>query len=202
MREPVTNQNQRRAGMFFLAPRDIPNIISILRLAAVVPILYLMMEDAFGWALLLFAVAGISDGIDGWLAKRYQWQTPLGGLLDPVADKVLLVCSFLVLGALDLLPIWLVAAAVLRDLIILGGALLYHYGIEAVEGQPLISSKLNTVVQILLVVAVITDAGPLPLPDLLIDLLIWACLLTVLASGIQYVWTWGRRAWDHGWGHD
>jgi cardiolipin synthase len=188
--------------MFFLEPRDIPNIISILRLAAVVPILYLLMEHAFGWALLLFAVAGISDGIDGWLAKRYQWQTPLGGLLDPVADKVLLVCSFLVLGALDLLPIWLVAAAVLRDLIILAGALLYHYGIEAVEGQPLISSKLNTVVQILLVVAVITDAGPLPLPDLLIELLIWACLLTVLASGSQYVWIWGRLAWEHGWGHD
>jgi cardiolipin synthase len=186
--------------MFPLEPRDIPNIISILRLAAVAPIVYLLMDHAFGWALLLFAVAGISDGVDGWLAKRYQWQTPLGGLLDPIADKILLVCAFLVLGALDLIPIWLVAAAVLRDLIILSGALLYHYGIEAVEAEPLVSSKLNTVVQILLVVAVITNAGPLPLPDVLIDLLIWSCLLTVLASGSQYVWIWGRRAWGHGWG--
>lgn len=188
--------------MFVLKPRHIPNIISVLRLAAVVPILYLMMDHAFGWALLLFALAGISDGIDGWLAKRYDWQTPLGGLLDPIADKILLVCSLLVLGALDLIPIWLVAAAILRDLIILGGALLYHYGIESVEAEPLVSSKLNTVVQILLVVAVIAAAGPLPLPQALIELLVWLCLLTVVVSGSQYVWIWGRRAWRHGWGRD
>jgi cardiolipin synthase len=188
--------------MFSIRPRHIPNIISILRLAAVVPILYLLMDHAFGWALLLFALAGISDGIDGWLAKRYQWQSALGGLLDPIADKILLVCSFLVLGALDLIPIWLVAAAVLRDLIILSGGLLYHYGIEAVEAEPLVMSKLNTVVQILLVVSVIANAGPLPLPEPVIQGLVWLCLLTVLVSGSQYVWIWGRRAWRHGWGRD
>lgn len=188
--------------MFSLKPRHIPNMISILRLATVVPILYLLMDHAFGWGLTLFVLAGISDGIDGWLAKRYDWQSPLGGLLDPVADKILLVCSFLVLGALDLIPIWLVAAAVLRDLIILGGALLYNFGIEAVEAEPLVTSKLNTVVQILLVVAVIANAGPLPLPGPVLELLVWGCLLTVLVSGSQYVWIWGRRARSLGWGPD
>ncbi len=178
---------------------DLPNLISVLRLVAVVPVVYLLMRHAFGWALLLFALAGLSDGVDGFLAKRYGWQTPLGALLDPLADKVLLVSCFLVLGALDLLPIWLVLAVVFRDLVIVSGALLYHFRVEDVQAAPTWASKLNTVVQIALVVAAITNAGPLPLPPWLVGGLIWFCLATVVVSGTQYVWVWGQRAREHGW---
>ena len=153
--------------------RDIPNIISLARLLVVIPVVFLLLEHAFGWALVLFALAGVSDGLDGYLAKRFGWRSRLGGILDPLADKVLLVACFLVLGTLSLIPVWLVVAAVFRDLLITGGALLYNYRIEELEAAPIAASKINTVLQILLVVLVMADAGPLPLPDWLIATLVW-----------------------------
>jgi cardiolipin synthase len=177
-----------------LQPSDIPNIISVLRLIAVLPVVWLLLEGAFGWALVLFAVAGISDGVDGFLAKHYGWQSRLGGMLDPLADKILLVACFLVLGSMGLLPVWLVLAAVCRDLVIVAGALLYHFQVAEVEAAPTFMSKTNTVLQLVLLVLVITDAGPLPLPDALIEALVWFCLVTIVASGAQYVWVWGRKA--------
>ena len=111
-----------------------------------------------------------------------------------MADKVLLVACFLVLGTLSLIPIWLVVAAVFRDLLITGGALLYNFRIEELEATPIAASKVNTVLQILLVVLVMANAGPLPLPDWVIATLVWACLGSVVVSGAQYVWIWGRKA--------
>lgn len=183
----------------FLRLRDLPNIISFLRLLAVMPVVLLLLEGEFGWALLLFAIAGLSDGLDGFLAKHYHWQSQLGGILDPLADKTLLVACFLVLGALKLIPIWLVVAAISRDLVIVGGATLYHFRVEELEAAPILVSKLNTVLQIGLVVAVIANAGPLPLPAGLLAFLTWICLVTVIISGIQYVWTWSRKAAAKGW---
>ena len=179
--------------------KDIPNIISGLRLIAVIPVVWLLLEQEFGWALVLFAVAGVSDGVDGYLAKRYGWQTPLGGMLDPLADKILLVSCMLVLGSMGLIPVWLVLAAVFRDLVIVGGALLYHFRVANVEAAPTLASKLNTVLQLVLVVLVILDAGVYPLPKALIEVLIWSCLGTVVVSGIQYVWVWSRKARVQGW---
>ncbi len=174
--------------------RDIPNIISIMRVLLSIPVMYFLLQKSYGSALILFAVAGFSDGLDGFLAKRYGWQSRLGGLLDPLADKVLLMSSFLVLGATGLIPIWLVLAAIARDLIIVGGALYYNFMVEEVQPAPSLISKLNTLLQILLVLAVVTDAGPLPLPDLLIDSLLWSLLATVVISGGHYVFVWSRKA--------
>ncbi len=182
--------------------RDLPNIISVLRLLAVMPVVYLLLEREFGWALLLFAAAGVSDGVDGFLAKHYGWQSQLGGILDPLADKTLLVACFLVLGAMSLIPVWLVLAVVFRDLLIVGGALLYNYRVEEVEAAPILVSKLNTVLQIVLLVLVITDSGPMRVPDGVIEILTWACLVTVLISGTQYVWIWSRKAVEKGWKED
>jgi cardiolipin synthase len=178
--------------------RDIPNIISLLRLLAVIPVVYLLLEHQYGSALVLFAVAGISDGLDGYLAKRYGWRSRLGGILDPLADKVLLVACFLVLGTLSLIPAWLVVAAVFRDLLITSGALLYNYRVEELEASPIVASKVNTVLQILLVVLTIADAGPLPLPAGVMTALVWACLASILVSGAQYVWIWGHKARSKG----
>jgi cardiolipin synthase len=179
--------------------RDLPNIISALRLIAVVPVVWLLLEHEFGWALALFAAAGVSDGVDGYLAKRFGWQSQLGGMLDPLADKILLVSCFLVLGSMGLIPVWLVLAAVFRDLVIVSGALAYHFRVAEVKAAPTLVSKLNTVLQLVLVVLVILDAGVFPLPRPLIVALVWACLATVVVSGVQYVWVWSRKARVQGW---
>ena len=179
---------------FRVQARHLPNIISGLRLIAVVPILYLLVHERFGWALVLFAATGASDGVDGWLARHYGWRSRLGGLLDPIADKVLLVACFLVLGVMGELPLWLALAVIFRDIVILTGGVLYHSLIEDVQPAPTLISKLNTLVQIVLLVAVIADAGPLPLPERLIETLIWSCLATTVASGALYVLVWGQMA--------
>jgi len=182
-----------------LGPSDLPNIISLARLLAVPPVIILLLAQEFGWALLVFAAAGLSDGLDGLLAKRYGWQSRLGGMLDPLADKVLLVACFVTLGAMALLPLWLVVLAVLRDLFIVTGALLYNFRIEELEAAPTRISKLNTLLQILLVVLTVADAGPAPLPEWIIRSLILACLATMVASGVQYGWIWSRKAARKGW---
>ncbi|MEJ2467451.1 MAG: CDP-alcohol phosphatidyltransferase family protein [Candidatus Thiodiazotropha sp.] len=180
--------------------RDIPNLISFLRILLTLPIVWLLFEREFSYALMLFALAGFSDGLDGFLAKHYHWQSHLGGLLDPLADKALLMSSFLVLGGLWLIPFWLVILVIFRDLTIMGGALYYHFSIEEVDAAPTLISKLNTLMQIVLVLVVVTDAGPFPLPDLLVQGLIWATGLTTLVSGGVYVWVWTRKARSKGWG--
>jgi cardiolipin synthase len=177
-----------------LEPRDIPNVISLVRLIAVVPVTALLLLGEYGWALVLFGLSGVSDGIDGWLARVYRWQSRLGGILDPIADKALVVACFLVLGVKGLVPLWLALAVVSRDLVILTGGMLYQYLIEDVQPAPTRISKLNTVVQIALVVMVIADAGPFPLPRPLLDAMIWTCLATTVASGVLYVLIWGSMA--------
>jgi cardiolipin synthase len=174
--------------------RDIPNIISALRILLTIPVMYFLLQRDYSLALMLFLVAGFSDGLDGFLAKHFGWQSRLGGLLDPLADKALLMTSFLVLGATGLIPIWLVVVALCRDLVIVGGALYYNFMVEEVQPAPSLVSKLNTVLQILLVILVTTDAGPFPLPRELLSTLQWLLLVTVLVSGGQYVYIWSRKA--------
>ncbi|MCU7827976.1 MAG: CDP-alcohol phosphatidyltransferase family protein [Candidatus Thiodiazotropha sp. (ex Myrtea sp. 'scaly one' KF741663)] len=179
--------------------RDIPNLISFLRILLTLPIVWLLFEREFSYALMLFAVAGFSDGLDGFLAKRFNWQSHLGGLLDPLADKALLMSSFLVLGGLGLIPVWLVILVIFRDLTIMGGALYYHYSVEEVDANPSLISKLNTLFQIMLVLLVVTDAGPYPLPQILLQGLMLATGVTTLVSGGLYVWVWTNKARNKGW---
>ena len=181
---------------------DIPNAISFSRILLTIPVVFLLLMREFTAALVLFAISGASDALDGYLAKRFGWGSPLGGILDPLADKALLMSAFLVLGAIGLIPVWLVLAAVFRDLLIVGGALVYHFRVADLVAAPSWTSKLNTLLQITLLILVMTDAGPLPLPRGLIDGLIWAALATTLASGAQYVWIWGHKAVAQGWRDD
>ncbi|MDE2089174.1 MAG: CDP-alcohol phosphatidyltransferase family protein, partial [Gammaproteobacteria bacterium] len=105
--------------------RDLPNLISVLRMLLVLPVVALLMTEHYREALLLFGLAGLSDALDGFLAKRYGWTSRLGAVLDPLADKILLVSSYIALGWLRLLPLWLVAAVIVRDLVIVIGAAVY-----------------------------------------------------------------------------
>jgi cardiolipin synthase len=174
--------------------RHIPNMISILRIILTVPTAWMLLIQRFDIALLLFLISGISDGLDGFLAKRFDWQSSLGGLLDPLADKFLLVSSLLALGWLGLIPWWLVTVAILRDLVIVTGATVYHLRIKHLKAEPSLISKINTVVQIVLVLAVVLDQALFTLPEFIITGLIWLTLATTLLSGFDYVWVWSRRA--------
>ncbi|MCI0505997.1 MAG: CDP-alcohol phosphatidyltransferase family protein [Gammaproteobacteria bacterium] len=177
-----------------MKPRDIPNIISLLRIALVIPVVYLLLEREFSYALVLFFVAGFSDALDGYLAKRNQWKSRLGSILDPLADKLLLVFSYLALGWLHEIPMWLVIAVMVRDVVIVVGAIAYHELIGEYDMLPTWMSKTNTFFQIMLVLAVVFSLGAYTLPGWLIDTLIYTVAVTTLVSGFNYVWVWGRRA--------
>ena len=176
--------------------RDIPNLITGFRFLLVPPVVMLLLNERFDMALVLFGVAGLSDGLDGYLAKRNNWTSRLGALMDPLADKLLLVSCFVTLGWMGWIPLWLVALVVLRDLVIVGGAIVFHMRVERLEAAPSIISKLNTFAQILLVLAVIFSQGIRELPVLWLDIITYSVLATTLWSGLDYVWTWGRRAWN------
>ncbi len=179
-----------------MARDDIPNLISILRIFLSIPVVWMLMEQRFDIALMLFAIAGVSDGLDGFLAKHYGWQSQLGGLLDPLADKVLLVSSYLSLALLGLIPVALVLLVILRDLVIVTGALVYNFRVRELQAEPSLISKFNTLAQIVLVLAVVLDKGVIGLPQFLLLGLMWLVGITTIASGANYVWVWSRRAAD------
>lgn len=173
---------------------QIPNAICILRILLVVPIVASLVQGRYLLALALIFVAGFSDALDGFLAKRFDWGSWLGGILDPFADKLLLVSVFLALAWLGLAPLWLTAVVLIRDLVIVAGALAYHYFIGRVNANPTKISKLNTGLQllyILLVVAGAATAWPLATPVLLAGA---GVFLTSVVSGLDYVLTWSARA--------
>lgn len=176
-----------------MSREQIPNAISFFRLLLVPPVAWCIVQAEFGWALILFATAGVSDGVDGYLARRYNWRTRLGGFLDPLADKALMITTFVTLAVTEHVPWWLAGLVVLRDVVIMGGALLYHFLTRALKMSPTIISKFNTVLQIVLVVAVLLNLGGWPSPDGLVRGLILLVTLSTLLSGVVYVVIWGRR---------
>lgn len=172
----------------------LPNAISLVRVALVAPIIALLLNGRHDIALLLFFVAGFSDGLDGYLAKRFDWHSRTGALLDPIADKLLVAGTFVTLSITGDLPVWLAAIVVLRDVVIVGGAMAYNFLVRPVEGEPTRISKLNTALELLLVLFVISRAG-FGWPDqITITMLGAAVLITVVISGIDYVWSWANRA--------
>jgi cardiolipin synthase len=174
---------------------DLPNIITFIRFLLLPPVVLLLLHGRHDAAMLVFAVAGFSDALDGYLAKRYHWTSRLGALLDPLADKLMLVSAFVTLAWLGLIPVWLVGLIILRDVVIVTGAIVYNMRIEKLEAAPSVVSKINTFAQILLVLAVMFSQSFQQLPALWMDVLIYVVLVLTLWSGFDYVWTWGRRAW-------
>jgi cardiolipin synthase len=152
------------------------------------------MTSRYLEALVLFIIAGVSDAIDGFLAKHCGWSSKLGGFLDPLADKLLLVGTVLTLNWQGELPSWLVVAIIVRDVMIVSLAAVYHYLIEPFKAEPLLISKLNTLMQLTLVTVILTNKALLQLPDIFIAILIYSTGLTTLLSGAAYVSTWGGRA--------
>lgn len=173
---------------------SIPNLISTLRILLVPPVVWSMLEQRWSLALPLFLIAGLSDGLDGFLARRFHWTSRLGAILDPIGDKLLMVSSYLVLGWQGELPWWLVGLVILRDVVIMSGTVLYRVLIGVVVFEPILLSKINTVCQILLVMITLFVLVGLNIFTAVQTLLIYIVLLTTVSSGIAYVVLWARRA--------
>ena len=173
--------------------KNIPNLISLLRLLLVPFTVWLLISGAFDWAFMTFLVAGISDGVDGFLVRRYGWHSRLGAYLDPLADKALLVSVFVTLGFLKEIPAWLVIIVVSRDALIVGAVLLARMMDHPVAVKPLMISKINTVAQIAFAVSVLGIAAlGWPLAPLVNYGSLPVALLTVL-SGAAYLVSWLRH---------
>lgn len=177
--------------------RHLPNLICLARIALIWPVVLALEEARYGLALALFAAAAVSDGLDGYLAKRFNWTSDLGRVLDPLADKLLLVVVFVTATWLGLVPWWLTAAAVARDVMIGLGALVYRLWFGPLHGRPTLVSKANTALQIAYLIGVIVAAAYDFPPEELLLALAFATLGTTVFSGVDYVFAFTRRAWTH-----
>ena len=173
--------------------RYIPNLITGLRFLLTPPVVLLLLIEEYFWALGVFFVAGLSDGVDGYLAKRHGWQTRLGSMLDPLADKTLLLATFITLGWQQLVPPWLVGLVILRDAIIVGWAAAYQALTKRLEMSPNLFSKINTLAQILLALAIMYAEGSDLQLQILRTTLIAVVALTTLLSGVIYLLEWAKK---------
>jgi cardiolipin synthase (CMP-forming) len=171
----------------------IPNIITLLRFFLVPAVIYAMLLGRMDWALAGFVIAGVSDGLDGFIARQFNQRSELGAYLDPMADKLLLVSVFVVLGLMGELPLWLVLAAVSRDALIVTAVLLSTVMGNPVEMKPIFVSKANTAIQIVLAALVLSE---LAFARYFWDARTWLVVISGLltaASAAAYLVAWLRH---------
>jgi len=172
----------------------VPNIISVFRLLLVPLIVFLVLHDRMVSAFWVFVVAGASDAIDGFIAKRFDASSVLGGFLDPIADKALLVALFVVGAYKGLLPDWLAILVVFRDAMILVGAVLFHAITRSLSMNPLVVSKVNTAAQIVLIAMLLGGRGYAIDLEIAQNLIEYVVAATTVASGGAYLVKWSRMA--------
>lgn len=172
---------------------NLPNLITLGRLLTVPIAVYLLMQSAYLAAFILFLLAGVSDALDGYLAKRNNQTTELGAILDPLADKALLVGVYVTLGLQGNLPNWLVVLVVFRDVLIVGGVIILYLVRLEVKMRPLIISKINTAMQIGLAAVVLAELG-LQLEIMgIVETMIYLAGATTVISGASYIVSWARQ---------
>lgn len=172
----------------------VPNLISLARLLSVPVMVYVILQGYYAAAFWIFLAAGVSDAVDGLIAKHYGVTSQVGSFLDPLADKALLIGVFLTLGSLGEIALWLVIMIAFRDLLIIGGALLFQTLTHSLKMEPLFVSKVNTVAQIALAGFVLARLGLDASGGWLETLLVYSAAATTLASGAAYVVKWGLLA--------
>lgn len=176
--------------------RHIPNALSVLRMLLVAPVAWLLSRGDYQSTLWLFGFAAATDGLDGFLAKRCGWTSELGKTLDPLADKILLVGVFITLAAMGVVPVWLAAAAVGRDVTITVGAITYKALHGDPQGRPTAISKVNTLCQILYLLLVVGSHAANASPHVAVTVMGALVFVTTMVSGIDYVLTYSRKAKD------
>ena len=181
--------------MFFRL-RYIPNALCIARMLLVLPVAWLLTKEDYQRTMWLFAFAAATDGLDGFLAKRCGWTSELGKILDPLADKILLVGTYITLAVIGLVPVWLAVTIVGRDVIITVGAILYNWIYGYPNGRPTIISKLNTLCQIVFALLIVGSHALGHSPHLAITILGALAFVTTVVSGLDYVITYAHKAID------
>jgi len=177
--------------------RHVPNALTLLRFLLVPVLVVLLARRSYDAAFATFFVSALSDLADGVIARRWDSRTRFGAIADPVADKLTMLAVTLTLATQGLLPLWLVAAIVVRDLVIVGGALAYHYTVGRYDMAPTLLSKLNTAIEFLTLAMVLASAVGILGASAALPAMFALLLATIVASGVQYVWVWGRRAIGH-----
>ncbi|HSM42776.1 MAG TPA: CDP-alcohol phosphatidyltransferase family protein [Afifellaceae bacterium] len=171
----------------------IPNFITVARLLAVPLIVWLMIRDLYLLAAVAFAATGISDAVDGFIARRYGQSSELGGYLDPIADKVLLVSVFVTLGFKGVLPLWLIMLAVSRDLLIVGAVILAWMVNRPLEMRPHWVSKFNTAAQVLLVALALGERAGVGAFAMAVQIGIFVVAASTVLSAASYLREWNRH---------
>ena len=169
---------------------NIPNSLTLGRIVLVPLVVWLIIGHEMLWAFVVFLLAGVSDALDGFLAKRFNWHTELGAYLDPIADKALLVSIYVTLGLAGHLPVWLVIAVVSRDILIIGAVMLSWMLSRPIAMQPLLVSKVNTFSQIILAGLVLAELGLGLGLERVIWVLIWITGSLTILSAAAYFWGW------------
>jgi cardiolipin synthase len=174
--------------------RHLPNALTILRLLMAVPIALWVVADDSALALALFIAAGATDAIDGWLAKRFGWQSQLGGWLDPLADKALVLAVCFALALRGDLPYWLFAVIAIRDLVIVSGAVAFHFNFAPLHAAPTLIGKLTTLTLLSLVVILLWRNVSDVVPIWGVQALMYFSVAMLVASGADYVRRWSAKA--------
>lgn len=174
--------------------RWIPNALTFLRLLLIVPFAMALYGQQYRIALMVFFVAAASDAFDGFLARHYNWQSRVGAIADPLADKALLITTYLMLTLTGVLPGWLFWLILGRDLLIVSGGLAFHYLIGRFDMKPSMPGKLNTLLQILVALAIIILLAGLPMQPWVLEAGIWIVAVSTIFSGLHYCIVWGHRA--------
>jgi len=176
-----------------LKAKYIPNAITSMRILCVPCLIWMLFHQQFERSLVLIFFMGLSDGLDGFLARCYNWRSTLGAYLDPLADKLMLLSVFITFALLGWVPWWLAVVIVVRDVVLLVGAFYFHLVTRQLKMEPLTISKVNTCVQIILAVGLIY-AQVWPLHTQILNVLMTIVACTTVVSGVQYVLEWSRRA--------
>ena len=173
---------------------NIPNAITLVRLALVPVTAYLLWHAMYAHALIVFLTSALSDFLDGAIARRFNQTSALGATLDPIADKLNMLVASVTLTWQGFMPLWLAVAIVLRDVVIVVGALAYHVALGHVEIAPTMLSKLNTFLEFGVVLLVMASAAAWIDASGWLPPIFVVVFMTVIASGAQYVWIWGWKA--------
>lgn len=173
---------------------NLPNVITLLRLAAVPVVAWLILQQRWEAACWLFLAAAVSDGIDGLLARWLNQMTQLGAALDTVADKALGVVTLVLLTLAEAIPLWVTLAILLRDSIIVLGALSYRGMAGHLEIHPTWLGKTHMFAEFVLLALVLADLARLLNIDAWLTALFVSVFVIAVVSGVQYVWIWGAKA--------
>jgi len=178
-----------------MALKYLPNLFTMARFFLIVPFLVFFCQKNYTYALYMFVLAGFTDALDGWCARQFDWQSALGSVLDPIADKLLIVTSFIALAWINQMPVWLIELVLFRDMSILMGVFAWYYVMRrGLEFKPSWLSKINTVIELLLVSYCLFELAFFHVSTPLKLCLIGVVALTTTVSYIEYMWMWAKKA--------